>query len=565
MPRLHRRWLEVRHVANPIIHRELITALRQRRMVLMQCGMAIAFALLVIVRWPTDPRVALSGTRAQEVFRLFAYGLLSAMMLLLPVFPATNIVRERNSGTLALLLNTPLGPWRIYFGKLVAILGIAGLMLVLSLPAAAACFALGGISLSGDLLTTYSLLALVAVQYAALGLLVSTYVTSADAAVRWTYGLVLLSSVLLLGPHQFLQGTDSMLATGAEWLRCISPFAAFMSIQGAGDLGGAGLLSSEGVAGRFVLLSIVLTGVYSIWTISRLNHTIFDQSREAGQISDDQSLAVRAARRVMFIVDPQRRSGAIGPFTNPVMVKEFRCRRFGRLHWLLRLIAVCAVLSLALTYATVTGTVDWGVDTIGAIMVVMQVALLVLITPSLSGGLISTERESGGWPLLQMTPMSIPRILWGKLLSVILTLLLVLCATLPGYVVMVYIDPGLRLQVERVVICLAATAGFAMLLSAAIGSFFRRTAAATATAYAALFAICGAPLLVWLGRDAPFGHDTVERALLINPIAAALSVIRLPGFVDYDLIPGNWWFLGIVSGLSLVLLVAQTYRISRPQ
>jgi hypothetical protein len=164
-----------------------------------------------------------------------------------------------------------------------------------------------------------------------------------------------------------------------------------------------------------------------------------------------------------------------------------------------------------------------------------------------------------------MTPLSVYRILWGKLLSVILTLVLVLCATLPGYVVMVYIEPGMRGQVERVVVCLAATAAFAMLLSAAVGSLFRRTALATATAYGALLAVCAGPLLIWLGQDAPFGHRTVEKALVINPVAAALSVIRTAGFQEYDLIPANWWFLGIASMTSLVVLVARTRRISRPQ
>ena len=157
---------------NPLVHRELVTVLRQRRMLLLQCGVATAFALLVIMRWPTEPRMALSGTRAQEVFRLFAYGLLSALLLMLPVFPATSIVRERNSGTLALLLNTPLGPWRIFWGKLLAVMGLAGLILSLSLPSAAACYALGGISLRGDLVAVYLLLSLAALQYAALGLLV---------------------------------------------------------------------------------------------------------------------------------------------------------------------------------------------------------------------------------------------------------------------------------------------------------------------------------------------------------------------------------------------------------
>lgn len=552
-------------MANPLVQRELVTALRQKRMLLLQCGLAAGFALLIIIRWPTDPRMALSGTRSQEVFRLFGYGLLSAMLLMLPVFPATSIVRERNSGTLALLLNTPLGSWRIFLGKIVGVLGLSGLMLVLSLPAASACYALGGISLRDDLLAVYLLLMLAACQLSAMGLLVSTYATTTDAAVRWTYGLVLLSSVLTLGPHLFLQGTESYLADVGDWLRCASPFASLMSLTETGGAGAVGLVSTTDVPGRFVLISLALTVICSVWTISRLNHTIFDQARDAGTISDDQSLGTRLVRRLVFLVDPQRRSRAIGPFVNPVMVKEFRCRRFGRLHWLLRLIAICAVLSLGLTYATVTGTVDWGVDTIGGIMVLMQVALLVLITPSLASGLISTERESGGWPLLQMTSMSVLSILWGKLLSVLLTLLLVLCATLPGYLVMIYIEPGLTLQVQRVVICLLATAGFAMLLSAAIGSLFRRTASATAVSYAALLAVCGAPLMVWLGRDAPFGHDAVENALLINPIAAALSVIRLSGFRDYQLIPGNWWFLGISSAVSLLVLVVQTRRISRPQ
>jgi ABC-type polysaccharide/polyol phosphate export permease len=143
--------------------------------------------------------------------------------------------------------------------------------------------------------------------------------------------------------------------------------------------------------------------------------------------------------------------------------------------------------------------------------------------------------------------------------------LLILCATLPGYVVMVYIEPGMTGQVWKVVICLGITAVFAMLLSAAVGSLFSRTAAATAAAYGVLLSICAVPLLFWLGRDAPFGHGTVEKALSINPIAAALSVIRMPGFQNYSLIPANWWFLGGTSVACLLVLLTQTYRISRPR
>lgn len=552
-------------MANPIIHRELIRVLRDRRALWLQCGLSLAFALLIALRWPTEARMALSGSRSQEVFRLFAYGLLGALLLLLPVYPATSIVRERRQGTLALLLNTPLGPVRIFFGKLLAMLGFAGLMLAVSIPAAAACYALGGISFRGDIAGTFGILALTALELASLGLLVSTFATTTDAAVRITYGSVLAISVISLAPHYFFLGSEDMTANAADWLRCLSPLAALMDRLGAGDVGTRGIAMGTNVLGRFALLSLATTAVCSVWTVGRLNHTLFDQVRSAGMVVDDERPLVRLIRRLIFLVDPKRRARAIGPLTNPVMVKEFRCRRFGRLHWLMRLVAACTVLSLALAILSTTKTIAWDVTTICALLVLLQVALLVLITPSLAAGLISTERETQGWVLLKMTPLPVWRIVWGKLLSVLLTLLLVLCATLPGYLVMVYIDPGQQFQVRRVVVCLALTGLFAMLSSAALGSFFRRTAQATAAAYVFLLVVCAAPLLIWWGRDAPFGHDTVEAALTINPIAAALTVIRLPGFLDYELLPAHWWWLGAASAVSLWLLLWQTRRLSRPQ
>ncbi|MFG0336093.1 MAG: ABC transporter permease, partial [Maioricimonas sp. JB049] len=472
-------------MSNPVVTRELLSFLRRPGALWLQCGLAVAFVLLVVLRWPTDAHVAMSGTRSQEVFRIFVYGLLAAMLLVLPGFPATSIVRERNQGTLALLLGTPLGGSRILQGKLLATMLLALLLLSLSLPAVAASYALGGVSLAG-IAGAYGLLLTTALGVASLGLLVSSYSISSDGAVRWTYGLVFLWSVVSLVPHHFFAGAEGVTGTIVEWLRCASPIAALMALLGAGDIGMRGVATRADIPARFVLLSVGMSILLTLWTLARMNQSIFDRSRAAGMIADEQSAGVRALRRMLFIVDPRRRSGSIGPLVNPVMVKEFRCRRFGRLHWLLRLVAACAVLSLALSILTTTRTINWDVPTIGGVMVLLQVALLVLITPSLTSGLISTERETGGWVLLQMTPMSIWRIVWGKLLSVMLTLALVLCATLPGYLVMVYIEPGQRLEVQRVVACLLMTALFAMLASAAVGSLFRKTAAATAAAYVTL-------------------------------------------------------------------------------
>jgi ABC-type transport system involved in multi-copper enzyme maturation permease subunit len=266
---------------------------------------------------------------------------------------------------------------------------------------------------------------------------------------------------------------------------------------------------------------------------------------------------------VMYIVDPQRRKPGIPWFLNPVMVKEFRCRRFGRSQWLLRLVAVCAIASVVLTFMAATSSTSWGVEKIGALLVLLQVILVVVLCPSLASGLISGERDSGGWDLLRMTPLSPAKIVRGKVLSVVWTLSLVLLATLPGYVLMILIQPVMWLQVNLVLVCLVWTAIYALAVSAAVGSLFRSTAISTSATYVVVIGLFVAPILVWLGRDAPFGHETVQAALLINPVGAALSVIEAPGFEVYHLLPAAWWVAGIISLSMFVVLGVQVWRLTR--
>jgi ABC-type transport system involved in multi-copper enzyme maturation permease subunit len=550
---------------NAILRRELITLLRTRRAAAVQLGLALAFALLIGLRWPTEAQIGLSGAASRQVLDVFGYGLLTSIVLLVPAFPATSLVREKVQGTLALLLNTPLKPWSIYLGKLLGILGLVAVLLPMTMPAAAACYALGGTSLVREIAPLYLVLFLAAVQLATLALLVSSYANSTDAALRIAYGLVVLLTAAVLGPYALLQGGEGELTVFASWLRCLSPVPAVMEVLGHGDIGSQGLGVGFRASGRYVLLAALTSLICMLATVRRLGHHLLDRPRAAGVMTEERPAKERLWRRLLFLVDPQRRAGAIGPWTNPVMVKEFRCRRFGRSHWMLRLLALCAVVSLALSCVAVLGVLDWGVETIGSIMVLLQMALLVLLTPSLASGLISSERESGGWQLLQLTPLSAGVILRGKLLSVAWPLFLVLAATLPGYVVLIALKPELLRQVLQVLSCLGLTAVFAVLLGAAVSSLFRHTAVATTVAYLALLAVCVGPLLLWLGRDAPFGHRLVEAALTVDPVAAALNASGTPGFTGYDLLPANWWFLGAACLVLLSFLFFRTWQLTQPR
>lgn len=552
-------------MSHPIIQRELLGTLRMKRSLAVLLGAAIIFAFLVVSRWPGNATVELSGAQAQEVFRLFTYGLLTVLLLLVPAFPATSIVREKNRGTLTLLLNSPMSATSIFLGKVTGCFVFVTLLLAVSIPAAAAAYGMGGISFAAHILPLYGILLLVLLQYTTLALMISSYAHSIDSALRLTYAIVLLMAIGSLGPHFLMKGRLGSFPVIAEWLRCISPVPPLMDLAGHGDVGVFGLSDMSGATARFLLITAISIVAFSILTIAQLRSYLLDRPRPQGKVTDQRSTGARIARRVMFLVDPHRRKKGIPFYLNPVMVKEFRTRRFGRSHWLLRLIAVSALFSLYLSYTATTGSISWGVQTIGGIMVVLQVALIVVITPSLAANLISAERESGGWDLLMMTPLSALRILVGKLTSVLLTLSLVLFATLPGYLVMIWIHPPLRWQVWQVLICLAWMLLFAILLSAAVSSLCRRAAIATTIAYALLGAICLGTLLFWLGRGTTFGHGTVEMALVINPTAAALNIIQMPGFEDYRLVPANWWWMGYFCTACALVLFVRTWQLTRPQ
>ena len=550
---------------NPIIRRELTGLLRARSTTVAIVVLAVATTFLVLVRWPTGGVSDFSGARSLQVLRVFGYGLLAGVMFLVPAFPATSIVREKVNGTLALLLNSPMSAWSIYAGKLGGILSLVVLLLAVTTPAAAACHALGGVSSSGGVGLLYLTLAAVTLELTCLGLFVSSRANSADGALRATYGFVLALTVLPLAPYWFLQGGAGIESELAGYLRCISPVPAVMEVLGNGSVGDRGLGSESGTTLKYLISSLFGSALFSFLTITRLAKNPLDRSRAAGVMTQDLSRKARTARRLFFLVDPQRRTGSTSLWVNPLLVKELRTRKFGRSQWVVRLVALCAIISLGLSYVAASGALSWGAGAVGGAIVLLQTVLLILFVPSLASGLVSSEREGGTWRLLRTTPLSAGSILRGKLMSVAIPLLLLLCGTLPGYVVMATIEPDQFARMLTPMICLCVTAIFAVLSSAVASSLFQSTAAATTSAYLTVTTVCVGPFLVWLGRDAPFGYSAVRGALSISPVAAAFGAADTPGFSGYDLLPLNWWITGTLSAVLLVILVMRTRQLYRPE
>ncbi|MFM7036930.1 MAG: ABC transporter permease subunit [Planctomycetaceae bacterium] len=547
-----------------ILGRELLALLRSARVLAIFLVVATAASLVVLLKWPSSAIVDLDGTKGREVFRWLTYAMLATAILVVPVFPSTLLVREVRRRTFELLLNSPLSRTSIYLGKLFAMLGFVVLLLCTTLPAMACAYLMGGLSLGGDVLRMYAFLLLVCTQLVIVGLLVGTWCRNVESALRWSYGVTFALTIVPWFPDALFPGGTSPLARLLQLLKLISPIPGLLQMLNQSSFSGTGLIESRDAVTWYIGFAFLFILVGSCVCISRFSHALLDRARSQGFITDDQDGWIQASRRVLYLVDPQRRSKGIPWLVNPVMVKEFQCRQFGRMHWLLRLVATCAVLSLLLTLASARGTETRGVEYTGALIIVLQVSLIVLLTPGLAAGMIASEIEGGSWNLLRATPLGPFRILFGKLVSVLLTLALLLCATLPGYAVIMLIKPILRPQVEQVLKCLAASALLSMFISAAVSSLFRTTAIATTVAYGALIGLFGGTMLIWVNRDAPFGRTVVENALRLNPMAAALNAMQAGGFEDYNLFPSALWIAGVASVLLLVLLFVRTLRLTRP-
>ena len=548
---------------NPILRRELLDRLRSWKTFAALMGVAVISSGLVLLRWPTDATLDVVSQGAMLVFQPLAFALALAVMMLVPPFPATSLVTERRKGTLALLLNSPASPLQIYWGKFASNVGLAMILISASLPAMAACLAMGGISLADHIIPLTVVLFAMAVQYTAVGLWISIRSHSSDASLRMTYACVLALAVLSLGPLIWIGNLSGLWGLAAQWLTALSPISALQHIT-ATQAATASLGISTGLL-EFLAASGLLTAGFAISSIHQLDPLRLDRPRPVGKVVDRAGGSTSWLRRMNYLVDPQQRKASIPWWLNPVMVKEFRTRKFGRLHWLLRLVAMCAIVSLLLTVLAATGTVSWGVERIAGPLVLMQLALLLLVGPSLGANLIAAEVESGGWQLLRATPFPAWRILSGKLMSVVWTMLLVLLATLPGYAVLSYIQPAMSGQVNNVIISLLVAVAMVVTISGCVSAFCRSTAVATATSYAVLLTLFVGTLLVWLARGKPFGPVLVERVLRINPAAAALSEMHAPGFEQYHLTPGSWWIGGGVAVACLAILTIRTWWMTRPE
>ena len=119
-------------------------------------------------------------------FTALAYAQMILILFVLPAYGAGAITMEHEKRTMEMLRATLLSPADVVTGKSAVVLAFGALLLITSVPVAAWCMMLGGISPT-DVLLTYSYLFVVAMWASAVGIFMSNLFTKSISAIVAAY------------------------------------------------------------------------------------------------------------------------------------------------------------------------------------------------------------------------------------------------------------------------------------------------------------------------------------------------------------------------------------------
>lgn len=181
------------------------------------------------------PEVRMRFNPTLESAHLFVPGLLALILTIISaLMTSVSITREKETGTMEVLLVSPLRPWHIVAGKVVPYFGLSFINVVTALAAARLVF---GVPIRGSLVLLLAECLLFIVTSLALGVVISTRASSQRVAMQ-------AALIGLMMPTTLLSGFIFPLASMPGWLETIShvvPARWFLVIAKGIMLKGVGL------------------------------------------------------------------------------------------------------------------------------------------------------------------------------------------------------------------------------------------------------------------------------------------------------------------------------------
>ena len=252
--------------------------------------------------------------------------------------------------------------------------------------------------------SAYLILVVSAIYLAILSLAVSAMCRQSRTALVIAYVVALvLFGILLVPAAIMLESQSGDTAALLHYLRGFSPFAAMLSLMrpNPGDFDGA----SHELAPLWKVFLCCAAGLSAIsyaliiWKLSRPASA----PAQAGgaEPSSDSRLA-----SLLILIDPKKPHMPIGR-RNPIMVNEARTNQLGSGRWMIRVFYVSLFLSMGLALMSLYGGTEHPdlLNYVVRVLIVLQMGVVLLISPSLTSASVSGDIELGTFELLRLAPM----------------------------------------------------------------------------------------------------------------------------------------------------------------
>jgi ABC-2 type transport system permease protein len=219
---------------------------------------------------------------------------------------------------------------------------------------------------------------------------------------------------------------------------------------------------------------------------------------------------------------------------NPIVVKELRSRMrgwraFAVLTSVLLIMAGISylfyrIVLAATRYSTMPVSPQIG-QAVFVALAVVELLMICFVTPAVTAGSISGEQEKLTYEMLLATPLRPASILWGKLISALSYVFLLILAGVP-MASLVFIFGGMSpVDMVKSMVILVATAITLGVVGVFMSVAVQRTVRATVLSYLVVLALLVGPLLAYIFVGVLRQSEPPRWLLVPNPISALFSAL----------------------------------------
>ena len=167
-----------------------------------------------------------------------------------------------------------------------------------------------------------------------------------------------------------------------------------------------------------------------------------------------------------------------------------------------------------------------------------------------------------------MTRLASWRIVSAKFQACIIPMLLLVLATIPSLLILIYFsEGGARTKLLVVIPNILAVVGMAILFVSTAGMFFssfcKRTATATAATYTLVVLLGLVSLLILLDPNA-VQQQYVKAIFTVNPVATALAAAGYPTMQRYEVNVGDHLrTMGLATAVMVLITIVRVFQLRR--